>query len=161
MGKPQPDENLYNLLRPIVAEQGVELDAVVLTSQYGMTLLRVTVEEPEGEQSLDADTLADVSRIVSAALDKADPIEQEYLLEVSTPGIDRLLLQPAHWRRQMGRTVAGRLYDGQRFAGRVCAVDDVYVTLEVEGEKTTFDYAQIKKARAQVELTATDQGNEE
>ncbi len=154
MPKPRPDAALEELLTPVAAEHGVEIDAVVVAQQYGSTVVRVIVEEPEGEAALDSDTLADVSRAISRAMDETDPIEGEYLLEVSTPGIDRPLLKAAHWRRQLGRTVDLRLRDGQRLSGRVLEADEVAATLDVDGQATTIEYDRVKKARARVEFTA-------
>lgn len=147
------NEMLHELLEPVVAAAGLELDSVLEMNQYGATVVRVTVEAPEGAPGVDSDTLAQVSRALSAAMDEADPIDGEYTLEVSTPGIERELRRPAHWRRNRGRLVAGRLRDGQRFEGRVLDADEDAVTLDVDGTATTIKYDTVKKARARVEFT--------
>ncbi|WP_026460828.1 ribosome maturation factor RimP [Schaalia suimastitidis] len=152
MPKPQPDEHLHAVLTPVAAQHGVEVDTVVLASQYGATVVRVVVEEPEGQPPLDSETLADVSRAISRAMDDLDPVEGEYLLEVTTPGIERPLLKPAHWRRVQGRLIRGKLKDGRSLQGHVLSVDDSAVTLDIDGEATTIDYNAIKKARACVEF---------
>ena len=77
---------LEELLAPVVAQSGLELDSVTRSRSDAMPLLRVIVEAPIGADGIDSDTLAEVSRAVSKALDVADPIDGEYLLEVSTPG---------------------------------------------------------------------------
>ena len=76
---------LEELLAPVVARSGLELDSVTRSRSDAMPLLRVIVEAPIGADGIDSDTLAEVSRAVSKALDVADPIDGEYLLEVSTP----------------------------------------------------------------------------
>ena len=76
---------LEELLAPVVARSGLELDSVTRSRSDAMPLLRVVVEAPIGADGIDSDTLAEVSRAVSKALDVADPIDGEYLLEVSKP----------------------------------------------------------------------------
>ena len=96
MGSPTTDGALEELLAPVVSASGLELDSVTRTRSNAMPLLRVVVEAPIGAEGIDSDTLADVSRAISKTLDVADPIDGEYLLEVSTPsprsgiGCDRL-----------------------------------------------------------------------
>jgi len=161
MAHPARDARLEELLGPVVARKDLELDAVVRTRSGGTPLVRVTVDTPlvegAGEQArVDSDTLAAVSRAVSAALDRADPIDGEYLLEVSTPGAERELTEPRHWKRQVGLPVRVKLRDGGHVSGRVRAADDVSATLETDGGTTTIEYANMKKARARVELGSKD-----
>ncbi|MDO4258674.1 MAG: ribosome maturation factor RimP [Actinomycetaceae bacterium] len=145
-------EELAALLGPVVSEVGLELDDIVFARQDAHMVVRVTVEAPEGSDGLDSDLLGDVSRAISAAMDRADPIDGEYLLEVSTPGAERELLRPAHWRRQIGRLVEVRMRDKERFTGRVLDVDDEGAVLEVEGVQRRVDYGEVKKARGRVEV---------
>ena len=161
MAHPARDARLEELLGPVVASEDLELDAVVRTHSGGTPLVRVTVDTPlvegAGEQArVDSDTLAVVSRAVSAALDRADPIDGEYLLEVSTPGAERELTEPRHWKRQVGLPVRVKLRDGGHVSGRVRGADDVSATLETGGGTTTIEYANMKKARARVELGSKD-----
>ena len=161
MAHPARDARLEELLGPVVAREDLELDAVVRTRSGGTPLVRVTVDTPlvegAGEQArVDSDTLAAVSRAVSAALDRADPIDGEYLLEVSTPGAERELTEPRHWKRQVGLPVRVKLRDGGHVSGRVRAADDVSATLETDGGTTTIEYANMKKPRARVELGSKD-----
>ena len=66
-----------------------------------------------GERYVSTDDCEKVSRFLSEAMDQADPIEQNYYLEVSSPGMDRPLLKAEHWRRYIGRQVEVRLYRGK------------------------------------------------
>ena len=161
MAHPARDARLEELLGPVVAREDLELDTVVRTRSGGTPLVRVTVDTPlvegAGEQArVDSDTLAAVSRAVSAALDRADPIDGEYLLEVSTPGAERELTEPRHWKRQVGLPVRVKLRDGGHVSGRVRAADDVSATLETDGGTTTIEYANMKQPRARVELGSKD-----
>lgn len=152
MGSSTTDGPLQELLAPVVAASGLELDSVTRTRSDAMPLLRVVVEAPIGADGIDSDTLADVSRAVSKALDTADPIDGEYLLEVSTPGAERELTKVGHWMRQIGRLVRIKLRAGGYVSGRVIDASETSATIDVDGEATTIDYQDMRKARSRVEF---------
>lgn len=152
MGSSTTDGPLQELLAPVVAASGLELDSVTRTRSDAMPLLRVVVEAPIGADGIDSDTLADVSRAVSKALDAADPIDGEYLLEVSTPGAERELTKVGHWMRQIGRLVRIKLRAGGYVSGRVIDASETSATIDVDGEATTIDYQDIRKARSRVDF---------
>ena len=128
---------LEELLAPVVARSGLELDSVTRSRSDAMPLLRVIVEAPIGADGIDSDTLAEVSRAVSKALDVADPIDGEYLLEVSTPGAERERI---------------KLRAGGYVSGRVVAANETSATIDVDGETTTIDYSDMRKARSRVDF---------
>lgn len=152
MGTSTTDGPLQELLAPVVAASGLELDSVTRTRSDAMPLLRVVVEAPIGAAGIDSDTLADVSRAVSKALDAADPIDGEYLLEVSTPGAERELTTVGHWKRQVGRLVRVKLRAGGYVSGRVIDAGETSATIDVDGETTTIDYQDMRKARSRVDF---------
>ena len=152
MGTSTTDGPLQELLAPVVAASGLELDSVTRTRSDAMPLLRVVVEAPIGADGIDSDTLADVSRAVSKALDAADPIDGEYLLEVSTPGAERELTKVGHWKRQVGRLVRVKLRAGGYVSGRVIDAGETSATIDVDGETTTIDYSDMRKARSRVDF---------
>ena len=152
MGSSTTDGPLQELLAPVVAASGLELDSVTRMRSDAMPLLRVVVEAPIGADGIDSDTLADVSRAVSKALDAADPIDGEYLLEVSTPGAERELTKVGHWRRQIGRLVRIKLRAGGYVSGRVIDAGETSATIDVDGEATTIDYQDMRKARSRVDF---------
>lgn len=152
MGSSTTDGPLQELLAPLVAASGLELDSVTRTRSDAMPLLRVVVEAPIGADGIDSDTLADVSRAVSKALDAADPIDGEYLLEVSTPGAERELTKVGHWMRQIGRLVRIKLRAGGYVSGRVIDASETSATIDVDGEATTIDYQDMRKARSRVDF---------
>ena len=152
MGTSTTDGPLEELLAPVVAASGLELDSVTRTRSDAMPLLRVVVEAPIGADGIDSDTLADVSRAVSKALDTADPIDGEYLLEVSTPGAERELTKVGHWMRQIGRLVRIKLRAGGYVSGRVIDASETSATIDVDGEATTIDYQDMRKARSRVDF---------
>ena len=152
MGTSTTDGPLQELLAPVVAASGLELDSVTRTRSDAMPLLRVVVEAPIGADGIDSDTLADVSRAVSKALDTADPIDGEYLLEVSTPGAERELTKVGHWKRQVGRLVRVKLRAGGYVSGHVIDAGETSATIDVDGEATTIDYSDMRKARSRVDF---------
>ena len=152
MGSSTTDGPLQELLAPVVAALGLELDSVTRMRSDAMPLLRVVVEAPIGADGIDSDTLADVSRAVSKALDAADPIDGEYLLEVSTPGAERELTKVGHWMRQIGRLVRIKLRAGGYVSGRVIDAGETSATIDVDGEATTIDYQDMRKARSRVDF---------
>ena len=152
MGTSTTDGPLQELLAPVVAASGLELDSVTRTRSDAMPLLRVVVEAPIGADGIDSDTLADVSRAVSKALDTADPIDGEYLLEVSAPGAERELPKVGHWKRQVGRLVRLKLRAGGYVSGRVIDAGETSATIDVDGEATTIDYSDMRKARSRVDF---------
>src|SRR6202034_4562851 len=116
-------------------------------------LLRIVVD---GDHGVSLDDAADVSREISALLDEGNALgEVAYTLEVSSPGVDRPLTEPRHWRRAVGRlikvTVTGS--GGSRLvSGRVSATDADGVTLDIDGAPRRFAYADLGPGAVQVEF---------
>jgi len=133
----------------------LELEAVELANAGRRRLLRVIVDADAdaGTSGLTLDRLADATRAVSQALDDADAMgEQPYTLEVTSPGVDRPLTLPRHWRRNVGRKVAVTTADQTRRTGRIRAVGETSVTLDVGGTEVEMRYDDIAKALVQVEF---------
>ena len=84
--------------------------------------------------------------------------EQPYTLEVTSPGVDRPLTLPRHWRRNKGRLVKVTATDGSAFTGRVKESDEERVSLEVSGKRREVAYADVKKALVQIEFKRIDEG---
>ena len=139
---------LRDLLEPGVRALGFELVDIEYARFGGQNVLRVYIDHPDG---ITVDHCATVSRQVSAALDVEDPIPEAYVLEVSSPGFDRLLRKPAHFERFRGARVRVELTaarDGRRrYTGDLVAVSARGIELEVDGETVTVDFAAIDRAR--------------
>lgn len=146
-----PRERLVELLAPVLADTGLDLEDVQVTPAGRRRLLRVVVDREGG---VPLDEVAAVSGVLSAVLDRSDALGgQPYTLEVSSPGVDRPLTQPRHWRRAKGRLVRASLADGSEVTGRVGAADDGGVLLGVDGDERRIDYAEVAAARVQVEFS--------
>ncbi|MEU6813889.1 ribosome maturation factor RimP [Streptomyces sp. NPDC046860] len=153
-------ERLRELLEPLVTSQGLDLEEIALDSVGRKRVLRVVVDSDTGA---DLDRIADVSRALSAKLDETDAMgDQAYDLEVGTPGAERLLTEPRHYRRALDRLARFQLADGGDVTARIVGVDDEGVDLEVpgvKGRKATsrrLAFPEIAKARVQVEFNRKD-----
>lgn len=145
---------LTDLLTPVVARCGLELEAVDVVPAGKRRLVRVTVDGdgPKGTGPT-LDEIAEATQAVSAALDESDLTgSAPYTLEVSTRGVSRPLERGAHWRRNRGRLVAVTLSSGEQVSGRVVAVDEAGVTIDVAGTERQLDLADVTKALVQIEF---------
>ena len=141
-------EELMALLEPAVEGLGYELSDLELKLGARDGLIRVFIDKPEG---VGLDDCEAVSRQVSAVLDVEDPIPGHYVLEVSSPGLDRRLTKVEHFRRFTGEDVRIKLrfpVEGRRnFRGAIRAVDDENVEVEVDGQSHRLSIASIASAR--------------
>lgn len=133
MAKSNTEKKVLPLLEPIVAERGLELVDLEFVKEGANWYLRVYIDK-EGGVSID-DCEA-VSRALEVKLDEKDPIEQAYVLEVSSPGIDRPLKKDADFIRFQGEIIDVKLYravDGQKqFQGKLLGLNDGVISLEEE-----------------------------
>jgi ribosome maturation factor RimP len=132
----QATARLVGWIEPVVGAAGYDLEELVVTPAGRRSVVRVVVDR-EGGVTLD--DIAEISRTVSEVLDANDDGmgRTPYVLEVSSPGVDRPLTEPRHWRRNTGRLVTvavGPAGQTTEVTGRVTAVDDAGVTLAVEAQ---------------------------
>jgi ribosome maturation factor RimP len=141
-----PPAEIKQLLEPVVGAAGYDLEDVTVTAAGKRSLLRVVVDSDQG---IGLDDVATVSRTVSAALDESDAMGAgPYVLEVTSPGVDRPLTQPRHWRRARGRLVRAPLLAGGQIEGRVVSADDDAVVIDTAVIDTAvIDTAVIDGAR--------------
>jgi ribosome maturation factor RimP len=151
-------ESVRQGIEPVVQDAGLYLEDVTVSRAGARSVVRVVLDLPEDAQgNLDLDTVAEVSRPISTALDAVDALHGAYTLEVSTPGTDRPLTQPRHFKRARGRVVRLVLADGGSVEGRLRAVDDDALHLEVPGTRgATHErsvlLADVVRGQVQVEL---------
>jgi ribosome maturation factor RimP len=156
-------ERIVGLLEPAVAALGMDLEDVKITSAGRRRLLRIVVDA-DGGVSLDDIALA--SRELSATLDRAAAMgEASYTLEVSSPGVDRPLTEPKHWRRAVGRVVSAPLRSqpgtsatapDATVTGRVAGADSSGVRIDVDGASREFGYSELGPGRIQIEFAPLD-----
>lgn len=131
------DTDVCERVRAIVAPIASDLSLEVYDVERRGGTMRVTLDTPPGSPGgVDLDTLALATRLVSRELDEADPIPGRYTLEVTSPGVERTLRTPAHFRREVGKTVQLRLRDtpadDRRIEGVLVAADERTATIRVE-----------------------------
>lgn len=178
MAKKKVTQVVEELLADFLEQEGYELYHSEFVKEGSDWFLRVYIDfKPEngaspadsdtdaGERYVSTDDCEKVSRFLSEAMDQADPIEQNYYLEVSSPGMDRPLLKAEHWRRYIGRQVEVRLYRGKdgtkNITGTLDSFDDTpaqggdkadpRVTITDEtGKVWELELSEIAKARLAV-----------
>jgi ribosome maturation factor RimP len=161
---------LRELVGPAAAADGYDLEDLTVTAAGKRSVVRVVVDKDGG---VTLDDIADVSRPVSDVLDRLDETDPEllaatYVLEVSSPGVERPLTAPRHWRRNVRRLVTATLREGAPVTGRVLSADDDGVLLDVAGAEQRLAYAEVVRGSVQVEFgrkdaldDAADDGDEE
>ena len=147
-------QKVVALLEPAVQATGVDLEDVEIRTVGRRIVVRVLVDSETG---VSLDQVAAASTAVSEALDADDPFGDEpYTLEVSSPGVERPLTLPRHWRRSTGRLVAVTTTKHEQVTGRIVAVADTEVELEIDVKgrtsRRTLALADIAKAVVQVEF---------
>ena len=139
--------HIDELLQPGAEALGYELVAVEL-SGGDTSIVRVYIDTPNGVTVTDC---TKASRQFSAILDVADPIASRYTLEVSSPGMDRPLAKPEHFKKVVGSDVKikmATLVDGRRrFTGELVEATDEFAVVEVDGEQTELLYDEMDRAR--------------
>lgn len=146
-------------IEPVVTASGLDLEEVRVSQAGRRTVVRVVIDADGG---VTLDDIAAASRAVSAALDEAEaadgPVSRTpYTLEVTSPGVDRPLTAPRHWRRNRGRLVSAPVA-GRGVTGRVTAVDDAGVTFALATGEQVVAWEDLGPGRVQVEFSRPASG---
>lgn len=147
-------EQLVGALTGPLRDAGYDLEGVEVSPAGRRRLVRIAVDKDGG---VTMDEIAEATRTVSQLLDESDVMgEQPYTLEVTSPGVDRPLTLPRHWRRNRGRLVTVQLTDGRQVTGRVAESSEETVDLQSDGGSRTLALADVATARVQVEFNRKD-----
>jgi ribosome maturation factor RimP len=143
---------LLAVIEPVARGHGLEIvDAFVKRGQ-GRGQVRVIVDTPEGDGRVNVDACAAVSREIGHGLDAVDAVPGAYMLEVSSPGIDRVLGRPVDFERCVGRQVSLETrtpLDGRRrFRGELVAFARDEVTVRQDERQIAIPFEQIARAKA-------------
>ncbi|WP_441246048.1 ribosome maturation factor RimP [Kitasatospora sp. McL0602] len=157
-----PTDRLRELLEPLATESGLDLEEIKVTQQGSRRQVQVDVDADGG---VDLDAIADFSHLVSQALDESDVMgSAPYVLEVGSPGAERLLSLPRHWHRAEGRLAKIHLVDGGEIVARVLESDEDGALIEVQPVKgrgkpkeRRLAYTEVARARVQVEFNRKDE----
>lgn len=141
-------QKLNELLQPLVEDLGYEFVGLEYNNNPKHSVLRIYIDHENG---VGIDDCENVSREVAALLDVNDPIRSHYNLEISSPGLDRPLFTPAHYRQFAGNMVQINLFapqDGRRkFSGQILGADENGVRVEQDGSEVRLDFDNIAKAK--------------
>jgi ribosome maturation factor RimP len=141
-------DTIKSLVEPVVAALGLELWGIEYLGQGKRSMLRIYIDKADG---VDIEDCAEASRQISLLLDVEDPITTEYTLEVSSPGLDRLLFTLEQYQMYLQSEVKLRLkenLEGRRnYRGRLLAVDTAegLLSVEVDGKELAIPFALIDK----------------
>ena len=147
---------LRSLAEPVVAAQDCDLEDVVIRQAGKRRLVRIVVDHRGGGLTLDL--VAGISRGIANVLDDSTVLgNSPYVLEVTSPGVDRPLTLPRHWTRAVSRLVQVTPKSGDIIEGRVLSADATQAVLDVDGAETTVAYADVARAVVQVEFTRIEE----
>ncbi|HEV8571768.1 MAG TPA: ribosome maturation factor RimP [Actinomycetota bacterium] len=140
--------DLEQVVRPVVEAAGLELVDVAFGREGGRRVLRVTVDRDGG---VDLDSIAEASERISRRLDVEDFDPGPYELQVSSPGVERLLRAAPDFARSVGERVrvrtAGRVEGARTHTGTLVSAGDREVTIATDGGDRTIEYEDIASAR--------------
>ena len=147
---------LQDLIEPVVVKNGYELVRVLTIGGQTNPTLQVMIDTLNG-RNITVEDCAKVSRALSAMLDEKDPIDNKYLLEVSSPGLDRPLTKIEHFKRYIGYEIKleteVKIAEHKRFKGKILNVANQSVVMQSESEQYTIPFELITKAK----LVITDE----
>lgn len=148
---------LQDMLEPVIEKLGFETVRILMTGSQN-PVLQVMIDDADAKRDITVDDCAKVSRALSALLDKTDPIEGQYQLEVSSPGIDRPLTKPQHFRRFQGNLAKIEtitpVENRKRFKGEILNIDEKdNIHLQMDGQEYVLPFENISKAK----LVLTDE----
>jgi ribosome maturation factor RimP len=146
------------VIAPVISGAGYDLEQVAVTKAGRRHVVRVTID---GDDGVGSGVIGDLSRKISRTLDEAEEaggeiIPGEYVLEVSSPGVDRPLTEARHWRRNVGRLVKVKVGE-QQVTARISAAGHDEVVLEVAGDRLTVPLAELGPGRVQLEFERKDE----
>lgn len=156
-------QQLIDLLTPVIASEGYDLEDLSVTAAGRRSLIRITVDADNG---IDLDGVAAVARSISATLDDDTDggdaaFAGPYVLEVSSPGVDRPLTEARHWRRAAGRLVefpvTERAGSQRVVTGRVKALEGSDLVVDVAGTQQRFALDTVGPGRVEVEFSRPGQ----
>jgi ribosome maturation factor RimP len=141
-------DRVRSLIQPIVTDLSLEL----YDCEFAGGTLRVVIDTPPGSPAgVDMEQLSLATRLVSRELDHSDPIPGRYTLEVSSPGLERSLKRPEHFRREVGKVVSVRLHqplDGRRrLEGLLVSTVDDGVVIRTDNADVDVPFDLIERAR--------------
>lgn len=142
------ESKVEDLLKPIIQNLGYILYDVQYIKEGKDFYLRVTIDKPEGISIEDCET---VNGAINEPLDETDCIKESYFLEVSSPGIERILRRDWHFEKQIGSKIQIKLFKSmekkKELEGILKSFDDEFLELEIEGKITKVERNNVALAK--------------
>ncbi len=136
------------LLTPVINDLGYDVWDIEYVREAAEWFLRITIDSPDG---IDIDDCEKVHRAIDPVLDEADPIEDAYRLEVSSPGLERDIRTDLHFEACIGEKIVCKLFtklEGKKeYTGRLCAYENKQIVLDTEEGEVTIDRKLASKVR--------------
>jgi len=139
---------MKDIIKQIVEDNGFRLYDIENTEEDGHKYYRIFIQKPDGS-SVNLDECAEINRIISPIFDVEYNTDDAYFLEVSSPGIERPLKTPEHFKNSVGETVKLKLNDGSKIIGKLQDFDEEKQRINVKNKIIPLD--NIKKARTYFE----------
>ena len=143
-------KQLTTIIQPVIEDLGFDLWGIEYMPQKSGALVRIYIDHPQG---ISVDNCADCSREISAILDVEDPIKSAYVLEVSSPGLDRVLFDANHFNDYLGHQakvkLAQAINGSRKITGIIKSVSEDDITLQNELGEYSFNINNVMKARLQ------------
>ncbi len=136
--------NLETQIAKIVEANGADLYDTQIVTEFDETIFRVLVTKVGG---VDLDLCAGISHELSPFLDVHPPMSQRYRLEVSSPGIERKLSKPVHFKNAIGEKVKLKVIDGDKLKGTLIAADNKGIVVETKQGEEGFGYAELNTCK--------------
>jgi ribosome maturation factor RimP len=153
MGKPKTEDIVREMTEPIVEFLGLELIDIEYIKEGGAWFLRIFIDKPEG---ITHDDCQAVSERVGVILDEKDPIPQSYILEVSSPGIERPLKKAADFERFRGHKVRASTFspvNGQKeFIGELVGLENGHVVINVKNQSVSLPMEYVARVRLEADF---------
>ena len=147
-------EKIEEIISPILQEEGLELYDAAFVNEPGRNILRISLESPNG--AVTVGDCARVSHAVEDVLEVKQVVPFSYYLEVSTPGLDRVLRKRAHFDKSVGKKISVNTFgpiEGQRnFKGILESVTDEGISLALDQKKIQIPFKEIAKSHREVQL---------
>ena len=142
------ETKIENLLKPIINNLGYILYDVQYIKEGKDYYLRITIDKDGGISIEDCEN---VNNAIDDPLDEADIIQDSYILEVSSPGIERVLRKSWHFEKQLGNNISIKLFKAinkvKEFSGILREYNEENLKLEIDGELVTFDMKDVAVAK--------------
>jgi ribosome maturation factor RimP len=146
------NDRVAELVAPILNSRAIDLEDVLIKPAGRRSIVQILIDKDGG---VDLDLVASISREISEVLDSTDVLgNNPYTLDVGSPGIDRPLTLPRHWRRNLNRLVEIETLDGELIEGRILSNTETEVSLKDIDQVISF--SNIKRAQVQIEFNRAE-----